>query len=71
MLTDIYSPENIARSRARAEEIRAKVAEGELDAEDWLRAADEIETYAAEREALANFDPTVDPADATICEACE
>lgn len=49
---DIYSPENIARSRARAAGIRATHAEGELS-DDWLEVADQVDAYADEREAIA------------------
>lgn len=47
--TNIYSPENIARSRARAAWMRAAVERGELGAE-WLDTATEVEAYANERE---------------------
>lgn len=46
---DIYSPENIERSRARARGIRALVEEGNLDPA-WLSAAAEAERLADERE---------------------
>jgi hypothetical protein len=48
-LDDIYSPENIARSRARAASIRRSVVAGEL-APYWLETADEMDAYALERE---------------------
>ena len=48
-IEDIYSPENIARSRARAAAFRVKVERGELGAE-WLTTADEVDAYADERE---------------------
>jgi ATP-dependent protease HslVU (ClpYQ) peptidase subunit len=46
---DIYSPANIARSRARAATIRTRVEAGELGAE-WLDIAAEVEAYADDRE---------------------
>ena len=49
-MTDIYIPENIARSRARARGMRQMVASGEL-AENWNAIADEVDAYANEREA--------------------
>lgn len=48
-LADVFSPENIARSRARAAKIRSAVDRGELGAE-WLDIAADIETGADERE---------------------
>lgn len=54
MLSDIYSPENIARSRARATNLRRMVARGEIGAE-WLTTADEVDAYAAEREAYGDY----------------
>lgn len=48
-MSNIYSPENIARSRARAASMRHQVAEGVLE-DIWLTTADEIDTYANERE---------------------
>ena len=48
-MTDIYSPENIARSRARARGMRQMVLEGKL-AENWNAIADEVDAYADERE---------------------
>ena len=51
-MDDIYSPENIARSRARAAAIRADVQDGSLEA-SWLNVADEVDDYANEREADA------------------
>lgn len=52
-LDDIYSPENIARSRARATGIRDMVAGGNFDdaqALEWLEAADAIDAGADDRE---------------------
>lgn len=49
-MSDIYSAENIARSRARAAGIRRMVADGELEAGEWLQIADDVEAYALERE---------------------
>ncbi len=69
-MENIYSRENIARSRARADSIRRQVADGELEL-SWLVTADEIEKYADERAALATYSVPVDPADATNCEACQ
>lgn len=69
-LTDIYSTANIARSKARAAHIRARVAIGQLEPE-WLISAAEIETYANEREALAAYSAPVDPASLNDCEACQ
>ncbi|MDR6868160.1 hypothetical protein J2Y69_002771 [Microbacterium resistens] len=51
-MTDIYSPDNIARSRARAAEFRERVERGELD-ETYLEVAVEMEAYADEREQTA------------------
>ena len=48
-LNDIYSPENIARSRARAASIRRSVGDGVLEPY-WLETADEMDAYALERE---------------------
>lgn len=48
-LDDIYSPENIARSKARAASIRQQVQDGRLPA-DWEQTAREIEADAVERE---------------------
>lgn len=48
-MDDIYSPENIARSRSRAAHFRELVAEGTID-ESWLVTAGEVEAYAEERE---------------------
>ena len=51
IMNDIYSPENIERSRLRAREIRLRVDEGRLpDPAEWLRVADEVDAYADERE---------------------
>ena len=49
-MTNIYTPENIARSRARAREIRQMAIRGKLAA-NWFATADEIDAYADEREA--------------------
>jgi hypothetical protein len=51
-LDDIYSPENIARSRTRAANMRRMVASGEIGPE-WSQAADQIDIYADERESKA------------------
>lgn len=48
-LADIYSPENIARSRARAAQMRADAAAGILPPE-WAKIADDVEAYATQRE---------------------
>lgn len=48
-MIDIYSPENIARSRERAAAIRVMVAEGILEPE-WLDGAAAIEADATQRE---------------------
>lgn len=69
-MENIYSAENIARSRARATSIRNQVANGLLE-DAWLVTADEIDSYAREREALAAYSVPVDPADETNCEACQ
>jgi hypothetical protein len=54
-IDNIYSAENIARSRGRAAALRRMVDAGELDDADgeWLRAADGIERDAAAREAAS------------------
>ena len=49
-MTNIYTAENVARSRARAAGIRQMVADGRLSA-DWLVTADEVDVYADERAA--------------------
>ena len=51
-MTDIYSPENIARSRARAKAMREMATAGEL-AENWFGIADDVDAYADERELAA------------------
>ena len=48
---NIYTPENIARSRTRAQHLRERVRAGELP-DGWLLIAEQIESYADEREAL-------------------
>ena len=53
-MTNIYTPENIARSRARAASMRALVDEGHLGAE-WRTVADEIDAYADEREQSVQY----------------
>lgn len=84
-MNDIYSPENIARSRMRAAALRAMVADGRLDARDgWLTTADEVDAAADERETVARqlaaqqkpvYDldnpMLVDPADETQQECCQ
>lgn len=69
-MTDIYSPENIARSRSRAAAIRAQVSRGELDA-TWLETAAEMEAYARERELLAQYEVPTDPAAAIDTDCCQ
>jgi hypothetical protein len=49
-VNNIYSPESIALTRRRAAAIRAQVERGELD-RSWIETADELDAYAAEREA--------------------
>jgi len=51
-LDDVYSAENIARSRSRSASIRAAVSAGELGPE-WVEVADGIDAGADEREAGA------------------
>ncbi|MET0716227.1 MAG: hypothetical protein ABWY57_15065 [Mycetocola sp.] len=53
MSDDIYSPENIERSRARARGIRAMVEDGKLGRE-WLDFATEVERLADERESTGS-----------------
>ena len=80
---DIYSTENIARSRARAKSIRSQVANRQLP-DSWLVTADEIDNYASDRERIrllpdswlvtaeaAHYLEPVDPAEATNCQACQ
>ena len=50
-MTDIYTAENIARSRARATMIR-QMATRENLGQNWFEIADEIDAYANRREAL-------------------
>jgi hypothetical protein len=54
-LTNIYSPENIARSRQRAAAFR-RMADGANpnDRAEYLAAAESIEEYAIEREQATN-----------------
>lgn len=51
-MDNIYSPENIARSRARAASMREMVAAGTLGPEHF-QIADDMDQYADEREAKA------------------
>jgi hypothetical protein len=55
-LNNIYSPENIARSRARAASMREGIAAGRIHDPDgeYLAAADAIDADADEREKHAN-----------------
>lgn len=56
---NIYSPENIARSRARAAQIREQLDNGDLPDPDgmWAQAALDIEQYATEREQTVALQP--------------
>lgn len=53
----IYTPQNIARSRARAQAIREAVERGELD-ESWRNISVVMEAYADEREQAAAMTQT-------------
>lgn len=53
-VTNIYTPENIARSRARAASMRDLVDQGQLEPE-WRTVADEIDAYADEREQSVQY----------------
>lgn len=66
-LADIYSPENIARSRGRAAWMRAAVERGELGRE-WLNTAAEVDAYADERAAHAAATDRV--LDGLACTGC-
>lgn len=50
-MDDIYSPENIARSRARAAQMRAQIEAGDLSpADEWSEVVTAMEADADERE---------------------
>lgn len=49
-IEDLYSPENIERSRGRARWFRARALEVPQHAAEYLRAAAAVENYADERE---------------------
>lgn len=53
MTNNIYSPENIARSRSRAAAIQARVDAGELPAAEYAPIIAEMLAYADEREQAA------------------
>lgn len=58
-IDDIYSAENIARSRSRAQQMRVQIEKGDLSpAEEWLEVVANIEADADDRERNGRPDPS-------------
>lgn len=58
-MDDIYSPENIARTRRRAAQMRQQIEAGDLSpAEDWQEVVANMEADADERERTGRPDPS-------------